>query len=137
MNKTAVLKSTLISAMLVAMVIAFIPAASATVYSDTKTASGSYGEGVGAGVSGDKSGSYYYSCSWHSGVWTASGVTRYSLSWTFYGNGNQLETGTTFADPSHDRTASGPYSSMGASATGAFRYNGGTPYYMSTSRAQI
>ncbi|MFA7398209.1 MAG: hypothetical protein WC046_06980 [Candidatus Bathyarchaeia archaeon] len=89
------------------LAVAIIPAVSAV--SDTKTITGSHYEGVGAGVAGDKIGTYYYSCSWHSGVWLGSGVSFYSLSWTFYGGGSTLETGTTFTDTSHDRTSSGPY----------------------------
>lgn len=121
--------------MLVTLAVAIIPAVSAV--SDTKTITGSHYEGVGAGVAGDKIGTYYYSCSWHSGVWLGSGVSFYSLSWTFYGGGSTLETGTTFTDTSHDRTSSGPYSSMWASATGAFRYNSGPVYYLPTAKAYI
>ncbi len=128
--------STLILTTLVLMIVVFIPAVNAE--SSFVIATGPHDEKVGAGVQGDKNGSYYYNCSWHSAVWNMSGgVSFYSLSWTFRANGAVLETGITFADTSHDRTASGPYSSMGASATGAFRYNGGSVYYISTSQAYI
>jgi hypothetical protein len=138
MNKSAIFKSAIISAMLVAMVVALVPAVSATIYTDTKTASGAYGASVGAGVQGDKISSQYYDCRWHSGVWgLGGGVTFYSLSWTFKANGATVETGTTFVDTTHDKTLWGPYSNIGASATGGFRYNGGSVYYVSTSQAYI
>jgi hypothetical protein len=125
--------------MVVAMAIAIvIPAVSADIYTDTKTATGSHGESVGAGVSGNKIGSIYYDCAWHSGVWgLGGGVSFYSLSWTFKANGGIIETGTTYVDTTHDKTLSSPYSSIGASATGRFRYNNGPVYALTTSEALI
>lgn len=118
MNKSAIIKSGLLSAMLVAMAIAIvIPAVSAD--TSTKTAGSYYGEGVGAGVAGNPSGGLYYSCAWHSGRWLGS-CQQYSgnLYWTFYGNGVVIESGNQYTT-SHDRTG-GTYSTLGASASSSF-----------------
>lgn len=133
MHKSAFLKKRLISVMLVALVVIFVPVISAVPVSDAIVVYGSHGEGVGYDVVADQDGSLYYNCYWHCGVWLCTGVSYVSLSWTFYANGATLETGTTFISTTHDLGPLGPYSSIADSATGAFRYNGGSVYYLSGS----
>jgi len=119
MNKKAVRKSGLISAMLVALVcVVVVPAVSAD--TATKTGGSYYGEGVGAGVAATKDGSNYYDCAWHSGRWLGS-CQSYSgnLHWTFYANYGVLESGEQYTT-SHDRVEDGPYSSLGAEASSSF-----------------
>ncbi len=137
MNKSAIFKSTLISAMLVVMVIALVPAVSATIRSDSKTITGSHGEAAGAGVQGDEIGAYYYSSTFHAGVWgIGGGVTFDHLQWWFYGSGSQVETGTTTLT-THDLPNAGTYTSLGATATGFFKWQGGSVYGITTSQAYL
>lgn len=125
MNKTAIRKSGLISAMLVAMVcVVVVPAVSA----DTKTAtSGSYfGEGVGAGVAGTYIGGYYYYCAWHVGRWQGSCESIVGdLYFTLYADGAPMSDST--SENTYDTYYGGPLATLGASGYSAF-YDSRHPY---------
>lgn len=120
MKKLSILKSALISALLVVMVMTIIPAVNAVTFYDTNDSS-FFGEGVGAGGSANLSGGVYTNCVLHAGRWLggAQSFGGSALHYTVYLNGSPSFSGSVYST-SYDYYPIGSYSSIGMSAGSNF-----------------
>ncbi len=113
------LKSALISAILVAMVMTIIPAVNATTFS-RQNPNSYYGEGCGAGGAADLVGGVYTNVVLHGGRWLGNAQNFGGpLYYQWYFNGVPETAGSIYAT-SKDYYPSGSYSSIGALAWSNF-----------------
>lgn len=120
MNKKASIKFELFLAILAATAVTAVAPIVSAGGGNWKSFDGYYGSGVGAGVSGDFSGSQYYNCTWYAGRWLGSCQAYLgNLYFTFYANGSPIMNGSATVD-TYVTGNSGPYSAIGASASSVF-----------------
>jgi hypothetical protein len=117
MSKIALLKSGLLSVILVALLLAVTVSSVSAVCSQNSISY--YGEGVGACVQGTYNGDSFYTVTWNVGRWLGSCQAYASnLYFTLYANGTPMS-GSTAIDY-YAASSSGPFASIGAIAYSYF-----------------